>query len=137
MRVLVCGGRDYADRRKVCEVLDNLLIEQDVELLVHGGWPGADALAAEWAGKRGVQQVICAGGWPRAEDGPGSATLRQMLDVLHRSEDRLVIAFPGGWGTAIITGAARAVGVRVIEVEPFDEPWHAPRPEPGLSPHFA
>ena len=123
MHVLVCGGRDFADRAKLCEVLDNLLIEHDIEALVHGGWPGADALASEWARKRGVRQVICTAGWS-SNGSPGTGTVRQMLDMLRRSEDRLVVAFPGGWGTAIIVGGARAMGMPVIEVEPFADFWH-------------
>ena len=125
MHVLVCGGRDYLERGKVCEVLDNLLIEHEIELLVHGGWPGTDALASEWAARRSVRQMICAADWSQSDRGPRTMIVQQMLDILRRSEDRMVVAFPGGWGTAIIVGGACALGVSVLEVEQFDDSWRA------------
>lgn len=131
MHVLVCGGRDYLERSKVFEVLDNVLIEHEIELLVHGGWPGADALAGDWAMRRGVRQMICAADWARSDGSPRTATVRQMLDILQRSEDRMVVAFPGGWGTAIIVGGARAMGVSVLEVGQFDSAWRTPPAKAG------
>src|SRR5919205_2375244 len=115
MRVLVCGGQKYADRAKLTEVLDTVLIEHEIELLIHGGCPGADTLAGRWAMDREVQQVICKG-WPTSERAARVSTVQQMIDILHRGEDQLLVAFPGGLGTSVIAGAARAAGVRVIEV---------------------
>jgi hypothetical protein len=127
MRVLVCGGQGYADRMKVREVLDGILIEHEIELLVHGGWPGADTLAGEWAVSRDVQQVICKQ-WPAFGRGASErsarvSTVQQMVDILHRGEECLVVAFPGGLGTSVLVGAARATGIRVVEVAAFEEPW--------------
>ena len=120
MRVLVCGGQEYADRAKLTEVLDAVLIEHEIELLIHGGCPGADTLAGCWAADREVQQVICKG-WPTSERAARVSTVQQMLDILHRGQDCLVVAFPGGLGTSVIVGAARVTGVRVVEVSAFDE----------------
>ena len=43
----------------------------------------------------------------------------------------MVVAFPGGWGTAIIVGGARALGVSVLEVEQFDDAWRTPPADVG------
>jgi hypothetical protein len=122
MRVLVCGGQEYADRMKVREVLDSILIEHEIELLVHGGRPGADRLAGEWAMSRDVQQVVC-NQWPASEGAAYVSTVRQMIEILSRSEECLVVAFPGGLGTSVLVEAARAMSIRVIEITGFEEPW--------------
>ena len=122
MRVLVCGGQEYADRMKVREVLDGILIEHEIELLVHGGQPGADRLASEWAMSRDVQQVVCTQ-QPTSEHGASVSMAKQMSEILRRSEECLVVAFPGGLGTSLLVGAARVMGIRVIEIAAFDEPW--------------
>ena len=72
MRLLVCGGREYADREKVFQVLDAFHRQSGpVTLLIHGG-----------AGRRRVLMCIaggvCAGagsririGAPRGKTAPG------------------------------------------------------------------
>ena len=47
MRVLVTGGRDYADRKAVARALDPF-IAPDLTI-IHGGANGVDALASAWA----------------------------------------------------------------------------------------
>lgn len=49
MRVLVCGGRDYADAANVATVLARIDAYYRIVVLIHGGAPGADRLAALWA----------------------------------------------------------------------------------------
>ena len=55
MRVLACGGRDFADRKFLEEVLDDLNARRGpFEVLIHGGARGADTLAGLWAKRRGT-----------------------------------------------------------------------------------
>ena len=115
MRVLVCGGRAYGDRAKLFEVLDAILIEHDIELLIHGGASGADALAAEWAEHRDVQQVVCAGTWPPS-DMTTATTARRMIEILLHGRQHTLVAFPGGWETLSLVKRARAAGIDIIEV---------------------
>ena len=112
MRILVCGGRDYNDGLKVREVLDGLLIQHEIELLIHGGASGADSLAALWAEWRGVQQVVFS-----SASVPGPTRIRIMLDALLRSGEGLIVAFPGGLGTAELVDRARARGIMVLEAD--------------------
>lgn len=51
MRVLVCGGRNYNDRKRVFSTLDRIGITH----LIQGGARGADALAKDWAKLRGIK----------------------------------------------------------------------------------
>ena len=51
-RVLVCGGRDFRARDFAFACLDAHAGQASV--LIHGGARGADALAHEWAMKRGM-----------------------------------------------------------------------------------
>ena len=54
MRVLVCGGRAYADRQALYDVLDKLHSLHKIETVIAGGAKGADSLAEGWARERGV-----------------------------------------------------------------------------------
>lgn len=53
-RVLVCGGRDFADRGALHLALDRLHASLGFSVVIAGGARGADTLAAEWAGERGI-----------------------------------------------------------------------------------
>lgn len=48
-RVLVCGGRDYADAKSLGMVLDAAHSANPIVCLIHGAARGADTLAADWA----------------------------------------------------------------------------------------
>ncbi|MGZ5889322.1 MAG: SLOG family protein [Hyphomicrobium sp.] len=44
LRVLVCGGRMYANRNRIFEVLSALHRERGIEIILHGAASGADLL---------------------------------------------------------------------------------------------
>ena len=129
IRVLVCGGRDYADREKVRAVLE-WLAERGMQVLIHGCYRGADTLAAEeWrritqaeqralrAAKAGNSNKATIGVRARwTELGGAAGPLRNAEMLTHKPD--LVVAFPGRHGTADMVRKARAAGVRVKEIAP-------------------
>lgn len=112
MRVLVCGGRDYADASRLWTVLDAIHRKHPINLLIHGGAMGADTLAGEWALARGVGCWRCPAEWGKHGKSAGPIRNRQMLE---HGKPNMVVAFPGGRGTANMVSQARAAGVEVIE----------------------
>lgn len=116
-RVLVCGGRDYGDYRRVCAVLDAIHAETPILGIIHGNARGADLLAHSWALGRRVGGWACPANWSR--DGKRAGPLRNQRMLGHSPD--LVVAFPGGRGTADMVKCARAAGVRVMEIAPCPE----------------
>lgn len=114
MKVLVCGGRDYADDLRVFDVLDELWRDRAVEAIIHGGASGADSLARRWANYRDVPHVPYPAEWMRY--GPAAGPLRNQR-MLDQSKPDLVVAFPGGTGTADMVRRARSANVEVLEIE--------------------
>lgn len=111
MRVLVCGGRNYRDVKSVFASLDGL--SPGPHLIIHGGATGADACAAEWASKRGCESEVYHAPWRTHGRAAGPIRNQRMLD---HGRPELVVAFPGGSGTADMVRRAKAAGVTVIEV---------------------
>lgn len=122
-RVLVCGGRNYWNRKRVAEVLDAGHRKLNFSLVIQGGAGGADLLASEWAGRRGVLLTTYRADWRRLGKSAGPTRNRRML-----AEGRpdIVVAFPGGRGTRSMVEIAREAGVRVVEV-PSDPPLFSVR----------
>jgi hypothetical protein len=114
-RVLVCGGRDYADEARVFAVLDKFHAEAGIDLIIEGGARGADHLAADWAFQRGVNRDRYNADWEAYGRMAGGIRNKQMLD---EGNPDLVIAFPGGSGTRNMIRQARKAGVEVIEIAP-------------------
>jgi hypothetical protein len=110
-RILVCGGRVYSDRAAVYELLDNLHAEHSFSVLIAGGARGADSLAEEWACDRGIPTQIYQADWKRHGRAAGPIRNEQMLKEGHPD---LVVAFPGGKGTAGMIALARAAKVPVF-----------------------
>jgi hypothetical protein len=111
LTVLVCGGRDYADRQRLFRLLD--FNRAKIGLLVHGAAKGADSLAGAWATARKVRQLAFPADWKKY--GRKAGPIRN-VQMLREAVPDLVVAFPGGVGTQHMIGIARKAGVRVIEV---------------------
>ncbi len=111
--VLVCGGRDFADYEYLCMVLDKLHAKIGTFMLRHGAARGADSLAERWAESRGLPFEPCPADWDTYGRAAGPIRNREMLKDGAVS---LVVAFPGGRGTADMVKAARERGIKALEV---------------------
>lgn len=111
-KVLVTGGRAYRDRESVYAALSEGLFPVDKDdIVITGGAGGADSLAADWARANGVHLVQMHALWDKY--GPAAGPIRNaaMLQLL----PDVVLAFPGGKGTADMVRRAKDAGLRVIE----------------------
>jgi hypothetical protein len=113
MRVLVCGGRNYADGARVSAVLNKLHQERGIDLIIEGGAKGADYLAHVWACMSDVATERFEADWENQGSFAGPARNARMLN---EGRPDLVIAFPGGRGTADMVRKARRAGVEVVEI---------------------
>lgn len=116
---LVCGGRDYTDEATFDFLMDGFRDELSATqpdwklVIVHGGARGADRLADLWAKSRGVPAIPCPADWDK--HGKAAGVIRN-AEMLKRWKPHVVIAFPGGRGTAHMMSIASKAGVLVHEV---------------------
>lgn len=115
LKLLVCGGRAYNDRDFLWSWLDVFSKTNTVTHIITGGATGADALASAWACERGIQQVIVPANW--RVHGKGAGPIRNL--AMAELKPNLVIAFPGGSGTASMCSIARNKGIQVLEIAPL------------------
>jgi hypothetical protein len=129
VRILVCGGRMYgriaddcppdrlnAERERAGRermLLYRTLRDSGPTLLLHGGASGADHFASNWADFEGVKSQVFPADW--AEHGRAAGPIRNQR-MLDEGKPDLVIAFPGGRGTADMVRRAKAAGIKVREV---------------------
>lgn len=113
IRVLVTGGRDYADRDRAFAALDELHAERQITALATGGAAGADRLAEAWAASRGVPSCRYTPDWQ--EHGRAAGVIRN-TSMLKEFAPDVVVAFAGGKGTADMVKKARRAGVELVEV---------------------
>lgn len=110
MRVLICGGREFQDVTWLWSVMDELHAKTPISEVIAGGAPGADTLGAEWAQERGIPCRVFMADWDAHGRAAGPIRNQRMLD---EGRPELVIAFPGGRGTADMVRRAREAGVTV------------------------
>jgi hypothetical protein len=112
IRLLVCGGRDYVNERKVFEILHQY--KGQVSILIHGFARGADSIAQQWAVINRVPELGFKAQWERfgAAAGP-----KRNMQMLIEGKPTLVIAFPGGRGTEHMKRITKDAGIPLIEVE--------------------
>lgn len=110
MRVLVCGGRAYRDEASVFYALDRFHQRHPITVLIHGGARGADSLAHAWATSKQVPVEVYPADWKRYGKAAG---YRRNTQMLTEGKPRVVIAFPGGRGTADMVKQAAGADVTV------------------------
>ena len=89
--VAFTGGKDFDDVTAIWRSLDSIKIKYDDMVLLHGGGPGAEKIAASWAEKNGVHQVVC----KPNRDRDGKAAPFRRNDVLLNFLPKGLVAFPG------------------------------------------
>ena len=112
LRVLVCGGRDYADSAMAFEIMDWIKLHWGVAAIIHGGQTGADSIGANWAEYRDVPAEAFPADWAQGKSA-GPIRNQRMID---EGKPDLVVAFPGGRGTADMVGRAQRAKIKVMEI---------------------
>jgi hypothetical protein len=123
MRVLVCGGREFDDWDMLHRTLTDIYIQRHMTsmVIVQGGAKGADFLGKVWAKNKNLwcsgDSVITSeeypADWKQHGYRAGHIRNQQMLD---EGDVDLVVAFPGGKGTANMISLSKKAGVEVMEV---------------------
>ena len=109
MRLLVCGGRGFADEPGFNRLMGTLIERPSV--VIHGGARGADRMAGRWALNHGIPAEVYEADWDR--DGKAAGPIRNAR-MLAEGKPDLVLALPGGRGTADMVAKAEAAGVPVV-----------------------
>ena len=115
MRVLVCGGRDYRDSDHVWNTLCDLDASERIDCVIHGAATGADHEGMIWAQGNDRKHAPFSAEWERYGKRAGPLRNERML---RDGKPDLVVAFPGGRGTADMVAQAQLAGVRVLQVPP-------------------
>lgn len=111
-RILVCGGRNYFDRRVFGVSMQHLRQHFAPQFcIIEGGASGADTLAREWAFDHTVPLLEFPANWRNMGHSAGTIRNTWMLDF---GLPDFVIAFPGGTGTANMVRQAQARGIDVV-----------------------
>lgn len=112
-RLLLCGGRDFTDFAFL-EHHMGLVRPWCVArpLVIQGGARGADALAKRYAAAMGLPCAEVVALWSNYGNRAGSLRNEWMLELLMPD---LVIAMPGGVGTAHMVRIAAKAGIDVYD----------------------
>jgi predicted Rossmann-fold nucleotide-binding protein len=133
--IVAGGGRDLAwPHQRVAAELLARSSGRLVHLLLHGGARGADAAIARAGHQLGWSSLVMPAQWQRHGRAAGPIRNRELLEqAIARAEAHtspsysvsvLVVAFPGGAGTASLVQQARRMASRspvpiaVVEVRP-------------------
>ena len=110
--VAITGGKTVTDVDEVWSTLDRARAKYGDMVLLHGGGPGYEKIAASWADARGVDQVVCRPDW----SAHGKAAPFRRNDELLNLLPVGVIAFPGSGITGNLIDKARQLGIPVMIV---------------------
>ena len=107
--VAIAGGKDVRDPGAVFARLDTTKAKYPDMVLAHGGGPGVEKIAARWAERNGVHQVVCKPDWNAHGRAAPFRRNEELLNLLPKG----VIAFPGSDITDNLVDRARQLGIPV------------------------
>ena len=114
MKVLIYGGRDWANRESLYFALDTFHKEYTFTSVIQGEAKGADTMAKEWAISRGIPQKGYVAHWNIYGGSAGPIRNRQML---FDGQPEITVEFAGGRGTAHMRLLLNAAKILVLEVK--------------------
>lgn len=119
--VWVAGGRDYADKLRVFDVLTAYHLRHHIAMIVHGACKnrlgelaGADGYAEQWAIDHEVPYIGVPAQWSIHGRSAGPIRNRSLDD---QWQPDYLIAFPGGRGTQSAIEIAQKRGIPVIQID--------------------
>lgn len=122
MTVLVCGGRNLDKSLEEIErlhgVLSSIHTKYNIIKIIHGGATGADSAAGDWAINNQIRYEVFPAQWNKYNRSAGVIRNRQM--AIEGNLD-LVLAFPGGHGTAHMVKAAQTAKIETATLELLGE----------------
>lgn len=145
VRVLVCGGRNDADHTAVDLLMQTVIARfGPIACVIHGAATGADTLGKEWALKNHIEDAPYPADWndltrpdalirTRRDDQryDARAGFRRNQRMIDEGKPNVVVALPGGNGTADMVARARKAG-------PFKSSASKPQPNESRNhPHHA
>lgn len=133
MRVLVCGGRWFGvipkgcppasmafyreiakwEQSALCVALDILHVDHGIEEVIHGAAEGADAIAGIWARRMAIKETPFPANWKAYGRSAGPRRNQRMLD---EGKPDLILATPGGAGTADMMARAERAAIKVMKI---------------------
>ena len=109
-KIAFAGGADCNDHARIWDVLDKVRAKHPDMVLLHGGsTKGAERIAACWADKRRIAQVVFKPDWTKHAKAAPFKRNDQLLQTLPIG----VIVFPGSGITANLADKARILGIPV------------------------
>ena len=123
MRILVTGSRHYSDYDYFSKMMNQFCFRPGfvTDTIIHGAAQGVDTMAGRWVREtnsmRNHDPVITEIEEPAKWRGHGKAAgpIRNKL-MLDKHKPDVVLAFPGGKGTANMTKLAKWYGVPVVTI---------------------
>lgn len=115
VKVLVCGGRDFVMTDRYASAFHDIVGRVGATVVIHGAARGADIEAGKLALARGLTVVTFPADWKAHGRAAGPIRNQQMID---EGKPDLVVAFPGGAGTADMVQRAGRAGIKVIRPSP-------------------
>lgn len=94
-RVIICGGRDFADKDLCFRQLKRLLAYYENIEIVSGHAKGADTFGEEYAAENGLKVSVFKPDWKQYGRAAGPIRNRQMLEYAEEAKP-VVIAFWDG-----------------------------------------
>jgi len=113
MIAIITGGRAYTPTPMDHAWLDAVHAADPMTHVYAGGAPGADTDGAQWALRHAIPTTIVPANWPAHGKSAGPRRNRVLLEMA--GPTAVVLAFPGGPGTANMVAQARQRGMPVWE----------------------
>ena len=108
--IAVTGGKHLKDVDAVARSLDKVRAKYNDMVLVHGGGPGVEKIASQWAERNEVHQIVCKPDWNRHGRAAPFRRNDELLNLLPKG----VIAFPGSGITDNLIDKAESLGIPVM-----------------------
>ena len=113
MKVIICGGRDFADIKTARAFLDAVHAKIGITHVIEGGARGADRIGRLWAVDHGIPVTTVIAEWDLHKRRAGYLRNVKMAE---QPGVKAVLALPGGAGTQMMVDIAHKKKIPVAKM---------------------